>query len=128
MRERMPYADPTDPDYVELLTYGDPDALLHLYGHVRALNPQLEVRFSTTKGLRSDDYETHLAILGGSDVNALTHHMLSSLRIQMPPRTTESEWAGFAVGTDGEDLRFSPTFDDVDGEQVLREDVSSRRI
>lgn len=91
LRERMPYADPTDPDYAELLTYGDPDALLHLYGHVRALNPQLEVRFSTTRGLRSDDYETHLAILGGTDFNALTRHVLSSLPIQMPPRRTESE-------------------------------------
>ncbi|HYS39570.1 MAG TPA: helix-turn-helix transcriptional regulator [Pseudonocardiaceae bacterium] len=121
---RVPYTDPTDPDYSELLTYGDPDALLHLYGHVRAMNPQLEVRFSTTKGLRADDYETHLAIIGGTDLNSLTRHMLSSLPIQMRSRpTTESEWAGFAVTTADEDLRFSPTFDDVDGEQVLREDV-----
>jgi hypothetical protein len=125
IRERTPYADPRDPDYVELLTYGDPDALLHLYGHVRAVNPELEVRFSTTKGLRAGDYETHLAILGGTDFNVLTRHMLTSfpLPVQMPLRTAESEWSGIEVLTGDERLRFSPVFDEVHGDQVLREDV-----
>jgi hypothetical protein len=125
IRESTPYADPNDPDYVELLTYGDPDALLHLYGHVRAVNPELEVRFSTTNGLRAGDYETHLAILGGTDLNALTRRMLTSvpLPVQMPFRDTKSARSGIEVVTDGQTLRFSPVFDDVDGEQVLREDV-----
>jgi hypothetical protein len=81
LRDSLPYTDPRDPDYVELVTYADPDALLHLYGHLRALNPRLEIRFSTTVEMRPADYETHLVILGGTDFNVLTRDMLSALHL-----------------------------------------------
>ena len=44
--ERMPYTDPLDPDYIELYRYSDPDALLELFGHLRAANPASRVQFT----------------------------------------------------------------------------------
>jgi len=121
----MPYSDPRDPDYVELLTYADPDALLHLYGHLRALNPRLEVRLSTTAELHPADYATHLVILGGTDFNVLTRDMLSALHlpIRMPLRSPDSTWSGFEVTEGGDVRRFCPTLENAYGSRILREDV-----
>jgi hypothetical protein len=125
VREPTPYTDPEDPDYSELLTYADRDALLYLYGHVRALNPHLEVRISTTASLRSADYLTHLVILGGTDFNVLTRDMLSVLRlpVRMPMRTEDQEWIGFEVIEEGDERRICPVLEEAYGRNVLREDV-----
>lgn len=126
LRRQMPYSDPQDPDYVEILSYADPDALLELYGHVRALNPQVEVRFSTTVALRPDDYMTHVVILGGTDFSILTRELLPLLELpfRMEFRQSEQDPGGFAVkDTDGV-RRFSPVVDDTGGGQLLREDVA----
>ncbi len=42
----MPYTDPLDPDFIELYRYSDPDALLELFGHLRAANPASPVQFT----------------------------------------------------------------------------------
>ena len=34
-----PFGDPSDPNYTELQTYADIDALMELHGHIRAENP-----------------------------------------------------------------------------------------
>ena len=38
-------ADPADPNYTELLSYADLDALIELHGHIRAENPTMDVFF-----------------------------------------------------------------------------------
>jgi hypothetical protein len=103
------YTDPNDPDYVELYTYADPDALIELFGHVRALNPTSEVRFKTVDQLDRDDYTKHLVLLGGVDWNRLTRELL--LRVDVPveqiTRPSTAEPSGFEV-TDHGTRMYSP--------------------
>lgn len=103
------YTDPNDPDYVELYTYADPDALIELFGHVRALNPTSEVRFKTVDQLDRDDYTKHLVLLGGVDWNRLTRELLE--RVDVPveqiTRPSTAEPSGFEV-TDHGTRMYSP--------------------
>ncbi|MFL6129720.1 MAG: helix-turn-helix domain-containing protein [Mycobacteriales bacterium] len=65
-----PYADPRNPNYSELLTFADLDALMELYAHVWKLNPSCDIRFLRGDGLTEpDDLTSHLVIIGGSGLN-----------------------------------------------------------
>ena len=62
---RGPLADDRDPNFTKLQQYGDLDALIEIYGHLRAANPTLDVfhRFATE--VEADDLSTHVIVLGG---------------------------------------------------------------
>ncbi|WP_238412575.1 XRE family transcriptional regulator [Saccharothrix deserti] len=127
MRAQMPYADPTQPDYVELYTYADLDALIELHGHIRALNPNSQVNFRIASDLVPDDYTTHLVLLGGVDWNVLTRELLK--RVDMPvtqvARHDESESGGFVVHTeDDEERLYAPKLAKIRGNEILQEDVA----
>ncbi|MDU0294328.1 XRE family transcriptional regulator, partial [Saccharothrix longispora] len=127
MRARMPYSDPTQPDYVELYTYADLDALIELYGHIRAVNPNSQVDFRTASSLTHDDYTTHLVLLGGVDWNLATRELLD--RLDMPitqvGRHDESDAGGFLVREpDGGERLFAPKLGGGAGREELQEDVA----
>ncbi|WP_329056348.1 helix-turn-helix domain-containing protein [Amycolatopsis sp. NBC_01488] len=117
--------DPRDPDHVDLLTYADLDALVHLYGHIRALNPLHDVKFATTSDLQPADYSSHLVMIGGSDFNLLTRDMFSTLRlpVKMSPRLPETDWLGLEVANGDGTQRFSPVLGDEYGARIPHEDV-----
>jgi transcriptional regulator with XRE-family HTH domain len=96
LRQAMPYADPRSPDYVELLTYTDHDALFELYGHIRAVNPYTQVNLRLASELRDDDYTAHLVVLGGVDWNILTRDLLAVINVPVVPATRLHEWAEFS--------------------------------
>ncbi|WP_020658121.1 helix-turn-helix domain-containing protein [Amycolatopsis benzoatilytica] len=79
-------AQPESPDYARLLRYGDPDALIELYGHLRACNPTARVSFRTASRdpLRPEEYTAHLVLLGGVDWNPQTRELME--RIDAPIR------------------------------------------
>jgi hypothetical protein len=62
------FPDPNHPAYVEMRRYANPDALLELHGHARAMNPASSVPFKLHDDLVADDYTTHLVLLGASDM------------------------------------------------------------
>jgi transcriptional regulator with XRE-family HTH domain len=97
---RMPYVEPDDPDYIELYTYADLDALFELYGHVRAFNPDSEVRHLTSKDLTPDDLTSHLVLLGGVDWNDMTAEFLDriGLPVEQVNNWGESDGAYFSAG------------------------------
>lgn len=77
---RIEYADPASPDYAQLFSYADPDALIELYGHIRACNPTNNVSFRTANQrvpLRPKEYTSHLVLLGGVDWNPQTKELLA---------------------------------------------------
>ncbi|MGW4489293.1 helix-turn-helix domain-containing protein [Amycolatopsis sp. NPDC004368] len=77
---QIKYADPANPDYSRLFSYADPDALIELYGHIRACNPGNHVSFRTANPrvpLRPKDYTAHLVLLGGVDWNPQTRELLN---------------------------------------------------
>lgn len=123
----MPYADPRSPDYMELYTYADPDAVTELYGHIRAMNPHnRSVRYRTANKLRTDDLTgAHLVLLGGVDWNEVTTDLLG--RIELPVRQVGrdlDEPEGFEVEVDGQRRRFSSVVQQVGGRELLVEDIA----
>jgi hypothetical protein len=127
MLQKMPYTDLSDPDYIELYTYSDLDALLELFGHVRATNPVSRVEFRSAEQLASDDYTGHLIPLGGVDWNDATSSVFD--RLQLPVRQV-SNWgeeggAYFEVTEeDGRTVEHRPVLDDSGERKILREDVA----
>jgi hypothetical protein len=76
-----PYTNPDDPNYTDLLTFADVDALVELFGHLRKVNPDSDVRFIRSDRLMeqpdsADDLASHLILLGGIGLNALTEPVL----------------------------------------------------
>lgn len=121
VRGKLPYTDPTSPDYVELYTYADLDALIELYGHLRATNPDSQVNFRTAPDLTQDDYTTHLVLLGGVDWNVVTRDLLErvDLPVQQVARVDTSDVGAFLVG----DTAFQPVIHGDPEQPALVEDV-----
>jgi transcriptional regulator with XRE-family HTH domain len=126
MREGIPYADPRDPDYVKAIGYADLDAIIELFGHIRAVNPSIAVGIRPADVLLADDYAAHLVLLGGVDWNAVTRDIVRRLRlpIRLGTRPDENPHSGqIEVGTGGDHQVFAPTLE-TSGERItLLEDV-----
>jgi hypothetical protein len=60
-----PLADEQDPNFTKMRQYGDLDALIELYGHLRAENPSVDVFHRTTSAVMADDFSSHVILLGG---------------------------------------------------------------
>lgn len=105
--------DPEDPTlaYGQLYSYGDIDALLELYGHVRGANPTSKVFIRKAAELRQGDYANHLVALGGVDWNELTRSTLPRLSptIRQVSSTNGPEDAYFEVDV-GEKKQFRAEF------------------
>jgi hypothetical protein len=126
IRARMPYTDSEDPDYIELYTYADLDALLELHGHIRAVNPRAEVRVRTAATLQADDASSHLVLLGGVDWNHLTRRVLNSLGLGVSQRWvgSEKDVGQFEVSDNDEVATFESVVDRSGGRVRLIEDVA----
>jgi hypothetical protein len=125
--EGMPYTDPLDPDFIAAYRYSDLDALIELFGHLRADNPANPIGFRTADQLSEDDYTGHLVSLGGVDWNVATSSVLA--RLQLPVRQA-NEWdkeggAYFEVEEgDGRKVAHRPVLKESGGQKILLEDVA----
>ncbi|MDT0349530.1 helix-turn-helix domain-containing protein [Pseudonocardia charpentierae] len=126
--ERGPLADKTKPNFNRLQQFADIDALLEIWGHIRAENPALEVRFRLPNELAADDFQAHVVLLGGVGWNDMTRRIQSAIK-QVP--ITQVDDPSLKTGdifkvkdTEGE-RRFYPIWDDgPDGTGELVEDVA----
>jgi transcriptional regulator with XRE-family HTH domain len=127
LRATAPYSDPADPDYVKLYTVADLDALLELHGHIRAVNPNIDVHIRVADELVSDDFTTHLVLLGGVDWNPLTRELVRKLTlpVQLPERADEAHPydACFVVGEGTVQEEFRPVLNQEDSIVTLMEDI-----
>jgi len=115
------FADPADPNYMELQSFADLDALMELFGHVRAENPLMEVHYRAADKVVADDLSGHLVLLGGIAWNEVTlrlSEMMPVLPVQQIQDDTVKTGEIFAV----EDGKFLPKWRD-DAHTVLAEDV-----
>jgi hypothetical protein len=121
---QMPFTNREDPDFIALYTYADLDALFELHGHVRAMNPRTQVNLRAAHRLASDDYATHLVLLGGVDWNIATEALMKRLPIpvQQVDDPASIERAYFVVGD--ERRRIYANVDRSGGAEVLKEDVA----
>ena len=125
-KARGPLVDPQNPNYTHLQAYADIDALIELFGHIRAENDALfPVSFKLASEVKADDLSGHLILLGGVAWNDLTRHLLRSLT-KLPVRQFESPELTtgeiFAVGQDANEQRFEPEWGPDDPEELV-EDV-----
>jgi hypothetical protein len=84
--ERPPLAFPDAPNYTELLSFGDLDAMVELFGQVRAENPEMQVTFKSAPDVRPDDLSGHVAIIGGIGWNRVTARLLSLAQLPVEQR------------------------------------------
>ncbi|MDT4994031.1 MAG: hypothetical protein QOH97_3923 [Actinoplanes sp.] len=120
-RERMPYTDTADPDFVRSYIFADLDALLELHGHIRAVNPAADVRICRSEEMDEDDFTSHLVLIGGVDWNPVNRDI--TRRLDLPVRQqirSVDEDSGYFSTVDGQ--TFAPVLDETNGGLV--EDVA----
>jgi transcriptional regulator with XRE-family HTH domain len=126
LRNQMPYARPEDPDYIGLHGFADLDALLELFGHLRAVNPTITVNYRSPDALRNDDFTTHLVLLGGVDINPVVRDILRRQKVPVRQRARgdDDPYDGyFETGEGAQRQEFVPVLDRTDDLVKLREDV-----
>jgi hypothetical protein len=126
MMATIPYTQVDDPDYIEMLTYSELDALFEVAGHLRAANPGSTVNRVVADKLRSDDYTSHLVSLGGVDWNTATS---SALRMLDLPVRQVADWNTedgqyFEVEENGKKSQFRPVLEKRGDRRILHEDVA----
>ena len=104
-----PEADPAHPTLAhgKLYSYASIDALFELHGHIRAANPQCDVRVLTDGDVQPDDLSAHLVVLGGIDWNPLTNRLQEERRLSLPVRqisTGEDPAKAYFEVTSGEEV------------------------
>jgi hypothetical protein len=128
MLDRIPYTDVDDPDYIEMLTYSELDAMFELHGHIRAANPANQVNLRVAGKLAADDYSSHLISLGGVDWNTATSSMFKRLPlpVQQVANWEVPDGQYFEVQDNGKTVRHRPLLDGVSAQDkgILREDVA----
>jgi hypothetical protein len=119
-----PFGDSTNPNFTELQTYADIDALVELFGHVRAENPKVAVRFRTPAEVEPDELVGHLVLLGGVVWNEITERLSEMAHLPVK-QITDAELASgdiFVAEVDGVDKLFWPKWTD-ESMTTLAEDV-----
>lgn len=118
------FGDPQNPNYTELQTYADIDALVELFGHIRAENPTASVHFRTPPTVEPDDLTGHLVLLGGVVWNEITGRL--SRMARLPVRQVEAADIDtgeiFIADVGGKERQFRPQWTDED-KKVLSSDV-----
>lgn len=81
-----PLTEEDNPNYAELYSYGDLDALFDLYGHLRSTNPNSDVYRRRRTPL---DLAHHMVVLGGIAWNDVTRRLNEMLHL--PVRQVENK-------------------------------------
>ncbi|WP_344176366.1 hypothetical protein [Kribbella lupini] len=127
LAERPPMANEKNPNYTRMFRYADLDALIELWGHIRACNPTANVVHRLPSEVVPDDLSSHVVVLGGVGWNRVMKRMLKALR-EMPVSQVEVDAlkTGDIFRTSGADGReYWPVWDDAaDGGRGLLEDVA----
>jgi hypothetical protein len=120
---RGPLANERSVNFTKMQTYADLDALIEIYGHLRAENPTLDVFHRLASEVVSDDLSSHVILLGGITWNRVTRRFQSALS-QIPIRQTAVEDLKggdiFLVQESKGERPFYPEYQDLgDGKEVV---------
>ncbi len=115
----------SDPDRADLSRFADLDSLFELHGHIRAVNPDLEVQYRSAGSMSSDDWTAHLVLLGGVDWNEATQDAMRLTRVPVTQLSADSDPSRgcFRVVEGEKEKSFVPQFKDRGGKRVLVQDV-----
>jgi hypothetical protein len=84
-----PLSDEDNPNYTELYSYADLDALVALLGHLHSSNPEAVIRMCRASEATSEDLINHLVLLGGIAWNDVTRRLNDS--VGLPVRQVVNE-------------------------------------
>jgi hypothetical protein len=123
-----PLGDEQDPNFTRMRKYGDLDALVELYGHLRAENPTLDVFHRLASEVKSDDLSRHVILLGGIGWNKVTLRFQSAISPVPITQTDVYDLKGgdiFRVETSNgaEPNSFYPEYEDPKNKRELIADV-----
>ena len=79
-----PFADEGNVNHTRLHRFADSDALLEVFGHIRALNPELHVLPRLPSEIQRADLQNHIVLLGGIAWNKTMRRILSDLERKLP--------------------------------------------
>jgi hypothetical protein len=114
------------PNYTDAFNYADVDALIELFGHVRAENPSMQVSYRRASQINPDDLSGHIVLLGGVGWNSVTRRILD--RLSLPVRQVKSDpdlpsGDPFELEIDGQVRRLYPQWSP-DNPDELIEDIA----
>jgi hypothetical protein len=116
-------ADLQDPNFTKMRQYGDLDALIELYGHLRAENPNLDVFHRLTSDVVSDDFSSHVILLGGIGWNKVTlRFQRATSQVPITQTAVDDLDTGeiFSVRTPDGTQPFYPDYEDLgDGKELI---------
>lgn len=107
-----PMALPDSPNHSDLLSFADLDAMVQLFGHVRAENPSMRVEYMTAPNVLPDHLIGHVAIIGDIGWNRITTRLLDLARLPVEQRADPAFEFGeiFVAKTGGEERKYLPTW------------------
>jgi hypothetical protein len=120
---RGPLAYPGNPNYSELTSFADPDALMELYGHVRAENPMMDILTRVSSQVSRDDLTGHMVLLGPIMWNEISAQPLDIARLRVRQMEDPELMTGeiFVAEVDGMERKFLPKWGG--DRQTMIEDV-----
>jgi hypothetical protein len=119
-------ADEQNPNFTRLRRYADLDALIELYGHLRAENPTLDVFHRITSDVVADDFSNHVILLGGIGWNDVTRRFQRAIsQVPIIQKEVGDLKTGEIFGVDAPDRAqsFYPEYEDLGSGRELIADV-----
>jgi len=77
--DRSKLANPSNPNFNRFQLFGDLDAALEIWGHVRVANPNVTVNLRLAREVVADDLSGHVILLGGIGWNRITRRIQSTI-------------------------------------------------
>lgn len=77
---RGPLTDDDEVNFTRLHRYADLDALIEMFGHIRALNSSTHVLFRIPSEIQHAELQNHLVLLGGIGWNSTVRRILSAIK------------------------------------------------
>ncbi len=84
-----PLSDVDNPNYTELYSFADLDALIELVGHLHSSNPEASINYLLASQVTSKDLINHIVLLGGIAWNDVTRRLNAS--VELPVRQVQNE-------------------------------------
>jgi transcriptional regulator with XRE-family HTH domain len=118
--ERPKFADITDLNYVRASSFADLDAVIDAFGHLRAENPNQEVRIRAASELKKEEMKGHLVVIGGRAWNEATRWFSDRVGLPVKQRRREQDEDVFVVKDDDTEHEFGIERGD---DKLLTQDV-----
>jgi hypothetical protein len=116
-------ANPASPNYTELHSFGDVDALVELWGHVRMENPAMRVAYKSSVNVDADDLSGHVVIIGGIGWNEVTRRILELTSLPVTQKEDPDSPSGeiFFVEADGKETKHLPRWSEGDPKKIIQD-------